>query len=67
MFIYYLITFTDQMQLFIDPDPCLSQPCDINARCEREGLLSGSFMCMCEPPYLAGDGFNCSSMYAVVV
>ena len=45
------------------PDPCLSQPgaCDINADCEREGLLSDNFTCTCRPPFIIGDGFNCAS------
>ena len=43
------------------PDPCLSGPCDPNANCEREGLLSGNFTCLCQAPFTVDDGFNCSS------
>ena len=45
----------------IVPDPCLSDPCDINHGyiCEREGLLSDHFVCTCQPPF---TGFNCSGM-----
>ena len=43
------------------PDPCLSTPCDSNALCEREGLLSDNFTCSCQAPFIVGDGFNCSS------
>ena len=44
----------------VEPDPCLSDPCDINADCKREGLLSELFNCTCIPPF-EGTGFNCSS------
>ncbi len=43
------------------PDPCLMDPCDVNADCVREGLLSPNFTCTCNEPYSDGDGFNCSS------
>ena len=43
------------------PDPCDSASCDINADCEREGLLSANFTCSCRYPFTDGDGFNCSS------
>ncbi len=43
------------------PDPCLMDPCDVNANCVREGLLSPNFTCTCIEPYSDGDGFNCSS------
>lgn len=46
----------------IVPDPCLSEPCDVNAICEREGLLSDHFVCICQPPFTEGTGFNCSGM-----
>ncbi len=45
----------------IVPDPCLMDPCDVNADCAREGLLSPNFTCTCIEPYSDGDGFNCSS------
>ena len=39
-------------------DPCLSGPCDPNADCNREGLLSDNFTCSCLAPFTVGDGFN---------
>ena len=42
------------------PDPCVLEPCDPNAHCQREGLLSDNFRCSCSPPFTVGDGFNCS-------
>ena len=44
------------------PDPCRSDPCDVNAICEREGLLSNGFICICQPPFSEGTGFNCSGL-----
>ena len=44
------------------PDPCLSQPCDPNADCMREGVLSEIFTCMCRAPFTVGDGFTCSGI-----
>ena len=46
----------------IVPDPCLSGPCDPNASCEREGLLSDNFTCTCQPPFTEGNGFSCSGI-----
>ena len=46
----------------IVPDPCLSEPCDVNAVCEREGPFSDNFTCTCQPPFTEGNGFNCSSI-----
>ena len=43
------------------PDPCVGAPCDINADCEREGVLSANFTCTCRSPFIDGNGFNCSS------
>ena len=51
---YYLL-------LNIVPDPCLMNPCDVNADCTREGLLSPNFTCTCKEPYTDGNGSNCSS------
>ena len=42
------------------PDPCLSEPCDSNADCTREGVLSENFTCVCRTPFTVGDGFTCS-------
>ena len=42
----------------IVPDPCDREPCDINADCEREGLLSANFTCSCRDPFSDGDGFK---------
>ena len=53
---------TVPIKLMTVPDPCLFGPCDPNADCEREGLLSENFMCSCQTPFTIGDGFNCSSM-----
>ena len=47
---------------FTVPDPCLSNPCDPNAYCEREGLLSENFTCSCQAPFIVGNGFNCSGI-----
>lgn len=49
------------------PDPCLSSPCDVNADCTREGLLSLDFNCTCINPFTIGDGFNCSGNDVAVV
>ena len=49
------------------PDPCLSDPCDTNADCTREGLLSADFTCTCQEPFTDGDGFNCSGIMPLVV
>ena len=51
------------MSVYTVPDPCLSLPCDVNALCEREGLLSPNFTCTCREPFNDGDGFNCSSKH----
>ena len=51
-----------QFLVILVPDPCLSDPCDVNAICEREGLLSDRFVCTCQPPFTEGTGFNCSGM-----
>ena len=45
------------------PDPCLSDPCDVNADCTREGLQSPDFTCTCREPFIDGDGFSCSSIH----
>ena len=58
---FIIILFWQQ----IVPDPCLFEPCDPNAECEREGLLSGNFTCSCQAPFTVGDGFNCSGMYRI--
>ena len=52
-----VITFSRH---FAVPDPCQTLPCDRNAVCTREGLLSGNFTCECQPPYTVGNGFECS-------
>ena len=44
---------------FAVPDPCLSDPCDVNADCTREGPLTANFNCTCREPFTVGDGFNC--------
>ena len=44
---------------FTAPDPCISDPCDVNAKCTREGLISSVFTCLCGESF-TGDGFNCS-------
>ena len=46
--------------VYVVPDPCLLEPCDVNAGCTREGLLSPDFTCTCREPFTDGDGFNCS-------
>ncbi len=42
------------------PDPCLSDPCDVNAMCTRVDLLSTDVMCTCNSPFV-GDGFSCEA------
>ena len=66
MYKYYIhySLFTCTLLSGTVPDPCLSDPCDVNANCTREGLLSPNFTCTCREPYSDGDGFNCSSMCA---
>ena len=49
--------------IILVPDPCLSGPCDPNASCEREGLMSDNFTCSCQLPFTVGDGFSCSSKH----
>ena len=46
--------------LILVPDHCLSEPGDVNAVCEREGLLTDALTCTCQAPFTEGDGFNCS-------
>ena len=36
-------------------DPCLNNPCDVNANC----VLNSNHSCVCNPPFV-GDGFNCT-------
>ena len=48
--------------LCIVPDPCLFQPCDSNALCERDGVLNENFTCTCLSPFV-GNGFNCTSKF----
>ena len=48
--------------LLLVPDPCVSDPCDVNAVCLREGLFTDRFTCICQPPFTEGTGFNCSGM-----
>ena len=50
---------------FVVPDPCVSEPCDVNAICEREGLLTDGFTCTCQSPFTEGNGFNCSGISIV--
>ena len=47
---------------FAVPDPCLSELCDVNAMCIRDGLLNDLFICICLTPFTEGDGFNCSGI-----
>ena len=47
------------------PDPCLPQPCHINASCTREGPLSEGFICTCDTEF-TGDGYNCTEIKGVV-
>ena len=53
--------FVLEYQLSV-PDPCLSTPCDPNALCVRDSLLSGNFSCLCQAPFTVGDGFNCTGI-----
>ena len=43
------------------PDPCFSDPCHVNASCNREGLLSEEFTCTCDSDF-TGDGYNCTEV-----
>ena len=45
----------------LDPDPCLSGPCDTNADCTRSSLLNGNFTCACTTGF-TGTGFECSGI-----
>ena len=47
------------LYIYTVPDPCLSEPCDPNANCVRDGLLNSNFTCTCNPEF-TGDGFNCT-------
>ena len=42
------------------PDPCLSDPCDVNADCTRQSLLNSLFNCTCRLPF-EGSGMTCFS------
>ena len=44
------------------PDPCLNSPCDINADCQREGVLSDQFSCTCISGF-TGDGLQCTGKF----
>lgn len=46
----------------LDPDPCLSMPCDVNANCIRDGTTSGDFICTCGTGF-TGSGLNCIGMF----
>ncbi len=46
------------------PDPCLSDPCHVNAMCTRDNLLTTDLTCRCNFPFV-GDGFNCESKLVV--
>ena len=39
---------------------CQSNPCDVNAMCVRDSVLSSNFTCVCNSGF-AGDGFTCES------
>ncbi len=41
-----MLLYTCQLSLTV-PDPCLMDPCDVNADCVREGLLSPNFIFIC--------------------
>ncbi len=43
-------------------DPCLSDPCDVNAMCFRVDVLTHDVMCMCNFPFV-GDGFSCEGWW----
>ena len=43
-------------------DPCLSNPCDTNAVCVRDGVQSTTFNCTCTSPF-EGDGMTCEGDY----
>ena len=60
----FLVHLKDVHLLFsalTDRNPCLSNPCDVNADCTRLSLSNGNFTCICRPEY-TGDGFSCSGM-----
>ncbi|XP_064398055.1 uncharacterized protein LOC135344730 isoform X3 [Halichondria panicea] len=40
------------------PDPCSSSPCEVNAACVRDSVMTDSFTCTCIPPFEA-NGTNC--------
>ena len=56
----YMYNIYKQLYLYTDPvpDPCLSNPCDPNADCTRDGPQSTTFTCTCTPPFEA-VGMTC--------
>ena len=59
-FHHHDVLLSDSTVINLVPDPCLSEPCDVNAVCLRGGLLTDAFTCTCQAPFTEGDGFNCS-------
>ena len=44
------------------PDPCASSPCDVNATCVRESVMTENFTCTCNSPF-EGNGSSCESKW----
>lgn len=63
--LYLSLSINDQYPrfLFTVPNPCMSNPCDLNADCLREGLLGELFSCTCRHPF-QGTGFSCLSRFS---
>ena len=50
---------------FLVPDLCNSDPCDSNAECSRESVLTDGFTCTCNAPF-EGDGMTCESTWLLI-
>ena len=44
------------------PDPCSSSPCEVNAACVRDSVMTDSFTCTCIPPFEA-NGISCEGWW----
>ena len=44
------------------PNKCLNSPCKDNAICQKDGLLSSLYTCICTDPF-EEDGNTCSCKY----
>ena len=56
-FFTQVFIFKDNYLFILDINECLTNPCNLNARCTDN---QGSFVCQCNAGY-SGNGFVCSS------